>query len=428
MIPPFQLRLSAVLALGGCLLATANPATGKPAAEVSAGTEGIGDLCEWMSSKPGTLYKNAENPLLQELVLGGRVQWQAAYFTGSDVNGYDFSDEYTELRRFRIEPSAAFLRYFKVKAGINLATDTRFEPGGELDWGYKDFDEALLTLDVRKAFGIDHVDALSITYGRHRVSVGQEVHTTTKELLTIERSAIANKAHGSTRPTGFSVNVAKGPWSVTGGVFSTDEGFPSGNNEFLGGWNDGLAYYTSLSFKQSEDLVFIFDFLYNDAAATRGEDSLWTFGWSSSLAADYDAGPWGVLVNAFYGDNGGADNGVVRPDRAGDFWGLVAMPHVWIVGEKLEAVLRYQYAGSSAAQGLRTNSRYFRADHGPVADVNDGRGNEHQALYAGLNYYFCGHNLKVQSGVEYDWVNSPGTGIDGESAAFTWWFGFRSFF
>jgi hypothetical protein len=30
--------------------------------------------------------------------------------------------------------------------------------------------------------------------------------------------------------------------------------------------------------------------------------------------------------------------------------------------------------------------------------------------------------------VEYDWVNSPGTGIDGESAAFTWWFGFRSFF
>jgi hypothetical protein len=415
--------------LAGCLFATAVQAGEPAAAEVSSVTGGDWSLCDWMTTKPGTIYKNPENPFLQELVLGGRFQWQAAYVSGNDVNGYGFSDDYTDVRRFRLESSAAFLRYFKLKAGINLIDDSRFEPGGgEADWDYQDFDEALLSFDIKKAFGLDAVDALSLTYGRHKFNLGHEVHSSSKELLTVERSAIANKVYGSYRPTGLSGQVAKGRWALTGALFSSDEGGAGGNNEFLGGWNDGLAYYTSLRFDATDEWSFLWDFVYNDADAVRGEDSLWAYSWATSLAADYDAGRWGLIVNGIYGDNGDASNGVARRDRQGDFWGLVVMPHAWLVEEKLEAVFRYQYAGSSESQGLRTNSRYFRADHGPVVNVNGGRGNEHHALYAGLNYYFCGHNLKVQSGLEYDWMNSPGAGIDGDTGAFTWWFGFRSFF
>lgn len=382
--------------------------------------------CEWLSSKPGTLYKNPDHPILQELVIGGRFQWQAASISGEDVNGDDFSDTYTDVRRLRLESSATFLRFLKIKAGINLVDDGRFSSGGELDWGYQDFDEALLTLDVRKALGLDFVDALTVTYGRHKVNVGFETHTSSKELLTVERSAIANKLYGSVRATGLSSNVVVGPWSFTGAVFSTDEGPGGGNNEFLGGWNDGLAYYGSVGYRMNDRLSFLWDFIYNDADATRGEDSLWTYGWATSLAAEYDAGSWGLIVNAVYGDNGDAGNRA-GANRQGDFWGLVVMPHAWLIEDKLEVVGRYQYAGSEETQGTRVNSRYFRAeDHGGA--VNGGRGNEHHALYAGLNYYLCGHNLKVQTGVEYDWLNSPGAGSRGESDAITWWVGFRSFF
>jgi hypothetical protein len=45
-----------------------------------------------------------------------------------------------------------------------------------------------------------------------------------------------------------------------------------------------------------------------------------------------------------------------------------------------------------------------------------------------VNYYLCGHNVKLQTGLEYEWLNTPGSGIDGEFSALTYWFGFRSYF
>lgn len=93
-------------------------------------------------------------------------------------------------------------------------------------------------------------------------------------------------------------------------------------------------------------------------------------------------------------------------------------------------MVRYQYAGSDGDQGTRVNVRYVRADHGQLvnASINGGRGNEHHAIYGGLNYYFCGHRLKVQSGLEYEWLNTPGAGSKGDLSALTLWFGFRTSF
>ena len=41
--------------------------------------------------------------------------------------------------------------------------------------------------------------------------------------------------------------------------------------------------------------------------------------------------------------------------------------------------------------------------------MNNGRGDEHQGLYLGLNYYFCDENLKLISGIQHDELKSQGT-------------------
>lgn len=396
-----------------------------------------GNFCDWLSSKPGTLYKNADNPWFSEFQVFGRFQWQAAYLSGNDVNGYNFSDSYTEVRRFRLGGKAKFLNYFTAKANVNMVDDASNDvlpwPGGRrLGWGYEDFDEALLSFDIKKAFSLGGLDDLQITYGRHKFVLSQEARESSKQLLTVERSAISNKVYGSYRPTGVTLDAVKGNWETTLGLFSTDAltRLAGGNTEFIGGWNDGLAYYVSVAYSPCDEWQFRWDFVKNDADQNRNEDSLFRYSWATSLSAQYDGGVWGVILDGIYGDNGGDSNGVFRRDRQGDFWGMVVMPYYWIVEDKLQGVVRYQYAGSQEDQGIRVNSRYARKQHGTVVAPATlaGRGNEHHSIYAGVNYLICGHNLKVQAGLEYDWLNSPGVGQTGEYSSLTSWFGFRSYF
>jgi len=410
------------------LTAASNMQAGAPAAVTSPPpNDKPGDWCEWLSSKPGTVYKG-DNAFLQELNFFGRFQWQAAYVMGEDVNGYDFSDDYTEVRRFRLGLQAKFLNYFKLKANVNLVDDKR-PSGGDLGWGYEDFDEACISFNAAKAFGISSLDSLDIGYGRFKHVLSYEAHQSSKKLLTVERSAISNKVYDSYRPTGLKLSASKGPWEFVTALYSTDEPDRRMHQvDFIGGWNDGLAYYGAVGFEATDELSFLWDFLYNDADALQGDDSIFEYKWATSLSAHHDAGPWGVITDLIYGDNGGPGNGNTRAARQGDFWGLVIMPYYWFIEDKLQGVVRYQYAGSQNINGIRTNSRYFRRDHGSVVDVNSGRGNELHTIYAGVNYYLCGHNLKVQAGVEHEWLNAPQSGPAGDASATTLWFAFRSYF
>lgn len=411
---------------------------GEPVAVDAPPPDKPGDWCDWLSGKPGTVYKG-DNAFLQELSFFGRFQWQGAYIMGNDTNGYGFSDTHTEVRRFRLGMQAKFLNYFKIKANVNLVDDQTNSiavwPGGRsLGWGYEDFDEAYISFNAAKAFGISGLDALDISYGRLKHVLGNEAHESSKKLLTPERSAISNKVYGSYRPTGLKIDAATGAWTFSTALYSTDRPNRALDNvDFIGGWNDGLAYYASVGYQATDDLSFLFDFIYNDSEATSGDDSIFGYKWAASLAAVYDQDQWGVIANLIYGDNGDLDNLVARANRQGDFWGVVIMPYYWIVEDKLQAVVRYQYAGSENDRGIRVNSRYLRRDHGPVTNVNltaagGGRGDEHHSIYAGLNYLICGHNLKLQAGVEYEYLNVPGGGIDGDVTATTLWFALRSYF
>ena len=368
------------------------------------------DWCDWLQNKPGQLYKSSDNPLLQSFQVGGRLQYQAAYLDGNDVNGRDYNLTHDEYRRVRLEAKADVLRYFGLNVKLNMVSDER-RSGGDLDWGYEDFDEATVSFDIKKAFGAGALDTLKLNYGRFKFNMTEEVHMSSKEIYTIERSAIANKLYGANnRPTGVTLDAALDKWSGTIGFFSGED-----DSEFIGGWNDGQAYYLSIAHETTDEWRFVADAVVNDQA---GADDFLGYDWALALNAIYGKDRFGAVNTIAFGEN----NGVGARD--GSFHSIMVMPYYWIIEDRLQAVFQYQYAGSSAAEGIRTNSRYVRSENPAGVDVNDGRGDELHTIYAGLNYHFCGDNLKLMAGIEYTMLDTPAGDVD----AMSYLIGFRTFF
>jgi hypothetical protein len=373
--------------------------------------------CEWLRNKPGLVYQSAENPYLQSLQFEGRFQYKLGYVSGSDVNGDDFHQDYDDYRRVRLGLKSAFLNVFDIKTSIDLVDDGR-PSGEELDWGYSQFDEALLGLDLGKAFGTGPFDSLKLNYGRHKFVLGHEAHASSTKLLTVERSALSNKVYESARPTGASVVAGTGPWSFTAAAYSSTE--DGADNESLSGWQDGVITYGGVTYRVSKQLKIGADLVWNDANAVL-EDSILSYRWAGSLHAEYEEDGWGVIGDIMLGDNGGTEmHG--NADRRDAFHGFMVMPYLWVMDKKLQWVGQYQYAGADAPEGLRINSRYGRANDG--GDVNGGRGDSHHSLYTGLNYYLCDHNAKIQAGVEWQKMDTP----RGDFDTLTWLLALLTYF
>lgn len=64
------------------------------------------------------------------------------------------------------------------------------------------------------------------------------------------------------------------------------------------------------------------------------------------------------------------------------------------ITDSLQVVARYTHLESQDPNGIRLNNRY-------QSTLVGGRGDEYDEVYAGLNYYICGHKLKLQTGWSY---------------------------
>jgi phosphate-selective porin len=387
------------------------------AGSITADTGTAPDWCGWLGGKPGLLHKDSNHPWIQSLQLEGRFQYQIGYVDGEGTDGVDFHEDYDDYRRFRLGLKSAFLDVLDAKVAVDLVDDNRFR-GEELDWGFAGFDEAWLGLDIGKAFGTGPLDSVKLSYGRHKFVIGNEAHTSSTRLLTVERSALSNKVYESARPTGALLAADVGRWSFSTAAFSSTE--DGAENESLSGWQDGVIWYGGAEYEIDERWKVGADFVWNDADAV-DEDSILSYRWASSLHATYDAGRWGVIGDVIVGDNGGsAMHG--NNDRRGGFHGFMVMPYQWIIDKKLQWVGQYQYAGADSPEGVRVNSRYGRADG--IGDVNDGRGDSHHSLYTGLNWHLCDHFAKVQAGVEWQTMDTP----DGSFDTLTWLLALRTSF
>lgn len=380
-----------------------------------------GDWCEWLSGDPGLLYeaRKKANPWIQEVRIGGRFHYQAGYVSGTDVRGNNFSDTHDEFRRARIGAEIQVLKYFHPEVSVNMVDDNRFRGGGrDLDWGFSDFDTLTLRFDYADVFPTGPFDDIEFTYGRMKLKVGEEDHQSSRRILTLERSALADKVGGEeSRPTGFLAEFEKDNFEIMLGIFSGEV-----DEQGLAGWGAGRAYYTSLSWQTTRNLRLLLDWTQNDAKG--GEDAI-GYAWAVSLGSHYESGRWGVIGNLLVGDNGGSAHGWVNPRRRGDFHGGILMPWYWISEDKLQLVFQYQYQGAGEAEGVRLGSRYVRASHTPpTVDLDSGYGDSHHAFYLGLNYHLCGHRAKIMAGVTYEEMR----GRTGNLDATSYLIGFRTYF
>ena len=101
--------------------------------------------------------------------------------------------------------------------------------------------------------------------------------------------------------------------------------------------------------------------------------------------------------------------------RQSDLWSVMAMPF-FNVTDKLQLVGRYTLIESDDPNGVQLATYENR--------VVTGRGDEYNEAYAGANYYFYGHKLKLQTGVQFADMNDRAND-GGEYSGVSWTTGIR---
>lgn len=363
----------------------------------------------------GKFYDNPESSGLQNAKLFLSYMHQFGYVDGKDKNGLSFDDSMEETRRFWMGLQGKFATYWKFKAVSQLSNDRHNYPassaGSYRQWGHETFRSANVTFDAGAFWDISSVDALEIGYGRRSARMADEWQRSAYLTNALERSDFSNKLWPSDKESGNPL-AAWIKWKQ--GIHTFDTAVFSGTYEdYVGGWEDSIMYYASwlgdYSESSSLDKKDFWISLYSQDSTT-SEDRLakgndYAIAFVNRLAQ----GPWALHTSIGFGNNGPQDD----PDLEGDFGGIVVMPMYWLQEDRLKLVLRYQYEGSDEAKGIRLNSRYARVAEARDSslDINSGRGNDHHSVYTGLNYYFCGENLKLISGIQYDDLSSAGASV-----------------
>jgi len=310
-----------------------------------------------------TLYDNEDNRYLQKFALSGRLQFESVWF---DADQGQFDDEFL-WRRFRFGFKADLFRHWV------LHIEGDFDLNESLGDSYTRLTDAYVGWTPR--------ENLNLKVLKQSANFTLDGATSSKRLLTMQRNNLTNNLW-FTREY-FTGITAKGEvdesWSYKAGFFSSD-----GSDELS---RFEASYFTLLSLgyhftgmpRLNNGLVRV-DYVYNDEdinADTRD------FSQVLSLVSKWKVGPWGLRTDL------SAGKGYAKQS---DVWGVVLLPS-YDFSPRIQAVMRYTYVGSAEDNGVRL-PRYENR-------IVDGRGNEYNEFYVGLNVYFYGHKLKWQTGLEY---------------------------
>jgi phosphate-selective porin OprO/OprP len=205
--------------------------------------------------------------------------------------------------------------------------------------------------------------------------------TSSKELLTIDRSNLANNIwFPQEYLPGASVSGRVAPWNYRVGMYSAGEA----NKEF--GTFDGSAailgvvgYDFAKALAVKEALLsanYVYQSPDRDNTFTRPLEHI------ISINLKLEAGRWGLRTDVSHA----AGYLGQRDLRA-----FTAMPY-YNATDKLQLVTRYTIIDSDGPNGILLATYENR--------VVRGRGDRFNELYLGANYFFYGHKLKLQSGVQ----------------------------
>lgn len=328
-----------------------------------------------------TLYKNKDNPFIQEFKLRGRYQGQY-FWRDSDVAG-DADD--WENRRSRFGFDAKLFNQFAIR--LDAQSNDEWDPF------YSGLVDAYIKWEPSKSF--------SLTLGKQKPQIAYYdfLQSTTSQQDTFERSQIFNQLRVD-RVTGAVAQGKTGIFTYQAGVYSNDIDLEFGQ------FDAGVAFGAGFGFDLKESIGLKkadlrFDWLHSDsedAKATildRYEDLFTATFWVKE-------GRYHLVTELFYATGG--DPGW------GDAFGFFIQPSYEIVKDKLQLVGRYSFSTGDGNNSIQAQSRYERRP--PTTITGSGRGEQYNAFYGGLQYFIYGQNLKLLAGAEYADLDGGGNGGD----------------
>ena len=338
-----------------------------PASEKQQSTyDKIWKFAEW--------YNNKDNPVVQSVLGSGRFQFEYAALDAEQGSHHEWN-----IRRLRLGARSKLFRTFTLHAEVE------FNPQ-EADPVYSRLTDVYLQWSRDGRF--------ALTVGKHSAPFTMDGATSSKELLAIDRSNLTNNIwFPQEYIPGVSVSGKIAPWVYRAGVYSAGRA----NREF-GEFNGsvfalavvGYDFGKSLGVKEA---LLAGNYVYQNPdprnTFTRQLQHI------ASVNFKFEAARWGARLDV------SAGSGYLSQS---DVWGVMTMPFVNVT-EKLQFVGRHTFIKSDLPNGVRP-ATYENL-------VVSGRGDRYNELYFGANYYFYGHKLKLQSGVQFadmnDRANDGGT-------------------
>ena len=367
-----------------------------------------------------TLYKDKDGVFLNEFRIVGRAHFDE-YSTNSNLG----NDQDWAVRRLRIGAKAAFFQNLILHVEADLNPQNLGGPLFVGDPVYQKLTDAYVSWKF--------CDAAKLTAGKQSTKFTLDGGTSSNELITIDRNALTNTLWFTNEYiSGVTLSGKLGSWQYNTGLFSGGSVYaPQGkfahSSKELGNFNGGNFWLGSVGYDFAKNLgakkaLLRADVVYNDPNTQSNTTK--NFSWIESVNFEYDAGRWGFSTDL------AAGNGSLGQS---DVWGAVVMP--WFnITEKLQVVGRYTYISSDDPNGLGftryENTSAINTDaFGNIKTDKFGKastqkGNEYNEAYIGLNYYVYGHKLKLQTGLDYAWMqDSKNDG--GKFHGWTWTTGLR---
>jgi phosphate-selective porin OprO/OprP len=308
------------------------------------------------------LYTDEKNPVVQRVLFTGRFQHDFA-MVRADQGDHDESN----VRRLRLGPRITFLRKYLFHAEVELNPQER-------DPFYVRFTD--LYVQWNKS------SRVALTVGKQSIPFTQEGATSSRELITIDRSNLANNIWFTQEYTpGVSVSGTTAPWNYRVGIYSAGAA-----NRELGRFSGGVFTLGVLGYDFAKKLgvrqaLLTGNYVYQqqdpDNTFTRRLDNI------GSINFRLEQPRWGVrtdlsLASGYSGQS--------------DVWALMAMPFVNAT-DKLQFITRFTTVQSDDPGGIQLATYENR--------VGRNRGDAYNEWYLGANYYFYAHRLKLQTGLDY---------------------------
>lgn len=308
-------------------------------------------------------YDNKENPVVQRVVFSGRFQHDFAI-----VEADQGDHKESNIRRVRFGPRITLFRDFLVHTEVEVNPQER-EP---------------FYLRITDAYVAWQKNPKAVvTVGKQSLPFTQEGATSSRDLITIDRSNLVNNIWFTQEyMPGVSVSGRAAPWIYRAGAYSSG----AMTREF-GRFNGSVFTLALVGYDFAKSLgvreaVLTGNYIYQPPDT----DNTFTkrFEHIASVHFKLEEPRWGLRTDV------SKTSGYLGQR---DLWATMVMPY-FNATSKLQFVTRYTLVNSDGNNGISLNTYENRV-------VTRGAGDRYTEGYLGVNYYFYAHRLKLQSGVQF---------------------------